>query len=75
MKSTLKKKSAITNEDFLCTIYSSDFNIFLDSNKYKSQLNRDNLIIKSIIGDGNCFYRAISYFYHQTQNFHKNIEI
>ena len=25
-----------------------------------------------MIGDENCFHRAISYFYHQTQNFHNN---
>ena len=27
-----------------------------------------------MIGDENCFHRAISYFYHQTQNFHNNYQ-
>ena len=37
---------------------------------YKT-IEQDDYIIKTILPDGNCFYRSLSYFYRDTEDDHK----
>ena len=54
-----KKKSAVKKNTI-------DIN-----NKKNNLVAFDQFIIKNITGDGNCFYRTLSYYYRETENDHK----
>ena len=41
--------------------------------EFKKELKQYNLIIKDIVPDGNCLFRAISYFIYGTEEKHKII--
>ena len=51
---------------------SAEKKITIDNNSKKNNLVAfDQFIIKNITGDGNCFYRTLSYYYRETENDHK----
>lgn len=50
-------------------------NLFIEGNRYKSALSSENiikLVSKKITADENCFYNAISYYYHLTEEYSQN---
>ena len=47
-------------------------NSFIEGNRYKTSIPSKNIINKKINPDGNCFYNAISYYYHLTEEYHEN---
>ena len=59
--------------DNLKYIQYSNFNkIFYNGNSYINNIDKENILIKEIKGDGNCFFRAISYYMHNTEKYHNN---
>jgi len=46
-------------------------NLFIDNNLYRESFISDDIIVKEITGDGNCFYNAISYYFHLTEEYNK----
>ena len=46
--------------------------MFLENNNYKPIIISDDIIVKEIAKDGNCFYNSISYYLHMTEEYNKN---
>ena len=68
-----KKNSDEKFFDNLKYIKYSNFNkIFYNGNSYINNIDKENILIKEIKGDGNCFFRAISYYIHNTEKYHNN---
>ena len=63
-----KKNSDPKFLDKLKYINDSNFNMnFYNGNSYIENIEKVKILIKEIIGDGNCFFRAISYYLHNTE--------
>ena len=44
-------------------------NHLIDGQNHKKNIHSNNIINKQITGDCNCFYNAISYYYHQLEEY------
>ena len=46
--------------------------IFIENNSYKTTIKRENIILKEIEKEGNCFFSAILYYLHKTEEYYPN---
>ena len=44
----------------------------MENDKYKDYIVSNDIITKTITGNGNCFYNAISYYFHLSEEYNKN---
>ena len=62
----------INNKNMTLTILYEFNNMFIQNNNYKETIISDDIIVKEITKDGNCFYNAISYYFHMIEEYNKN---
>jgi hypothetical protein len=78
-KEKIRKRIPINNCEQSCTNPSENEYSINASDQRIEAINNDttykNFEIVKITGDGNCFFRSISYFFYGTQNFHRDLRI
>ena len=68
----IRKKNSSSNPDILRDLNYDKFKIFLKNNEYIKELDKNEFYEKEIFKDGNCFFRAISYFFNGTEEHYSN---
>ena len=76
MKKNVKITKKKPDENFFENIkyfQNSNFNnIFYKENSYINSIPKEKIVIKEIKSDGNCFFRAISYYMNNSEDYHNN---
>ena len=70
---TIDRHNKINKENLYNKLNKNKLKIFInENNEYKNEIDGNTLSIKNIEGDGNCFYRLISYYFHNSENYYNN---